>query len=870
MPSVRVNRHIEGVTRAREETDPLAEYRVAGRQTALLDPGGHLTRGQYDELVDADGRIRPMWRELADDFAEQGAQALVGLSDRVRRLVQDDGITYTDIETDGSAPSAPQPWRLDPVPLLVSSDDWDRLEKGLIQRSRVLDAVLSDLYSERRALTSGLLPPEVVFGHIGYVRAAHGITIPGRHQLFLHGCDVSRASDGGFAVSADWTQAPSGAGYALADRRVVASAIPETFEHSAPRPLQPFVRAMRLMLQDAAPFASDEDPTVVVLSPGAHSETAFDQAYLASMLGFPLVESADLVVRDGRLWMRSLGTLEPVDVVLRRVDAEFSDPLDLRPDSQLGVPGLVEVLRRGAVTVVNTLGSGVLESPALANYLPGLAQALLNEELLLPAVPAYWGGVPSERSHLLAKLDQLVVRSAVTGQTIEVAALTKRKRRELHDRISAQGWQWVGREPTQHAIAPAVAGHGTLTAAPVGMRLFTLARRTGYTPLAGGLGQLLAYGDDGLARPVAAKDVWVRAPARPAPLDTRVGVVERPARFEVPEVDVIATPRVLDDLFWMGRYAARAENAVRILQAAHDAYQDYRYRPEHEEAASLPVLAHTVALVTGTVSMGRDLGELLVSLTVERDQVGSLAYAIWRYGDAARSVRDQLSHDIWMVLSSVDQALADYRRSKTRDEAQLTTLHSAVLAGLLALSGVNAESMVRDSGWYAMDIGTRIERGLALTALLRATLTLPRTEALDRRITESVLRAAESTITHRRRHHGRIRVANVAQLMLLDASNPRSLAYQLVTLSSDLRALPGMPTSARPVRLASEAAALLSRVDPADLETVDNTTGERSELAQLLLREDALLREISDTLEASNLSLPHAPQPLWGTTKVVH
>lgn len=887
------DQQVSGSTPTRS-ADPLAEYRVAGRQTALLDPAGHLSRAAYDELVAPDGRIRPMWKELAADFAEQGSDALSGLSTRVRRLIDDDGITYTEIDLPGEAatlqahrlPAAqPTPWRLDPVPLLVSVADWTALEAGLVQRSRLLDAVLADIYGARRTITSGLLPPEVVFGHAGYVRAAHGITLPGRHQLFLHGCDVSRWADGGFRVSADWTQAPSGAGYALADRRVVASAIPEALEHSGPRPLTPFVRAMRLMLLEAAPSAVDDEPTVVVLSPGSHSETAFDQAYLASALGFPLVESADLVVRDGFLWMRSLGTLERVDVVLRRVDAQFVDPLDLRPDSQLGVVGLVEVLRRGAVAVVNTLGSGVLENPALACYLPGLAAALLDEEMLLPSAPAYWGGEPKQRAHLLANLDRLCLRSTVDGTTVDVARMPSAERAELIARIEAHGWQWVGQEPAQHAVAPAVGAPGRLTAGPVGMRLFALARRGGYTPLAGGLGQLLEHREDGVAQVVAAKDVWVRAVERIVPVDTRVAASgpqpEHPPAFRAPGVDVVSSPRVLGDLFWMGRYGERAEAAARLLATTYDVYQDFRYRPWLDGSECLPVLLRALGRVTGTMfaydeTQAGSARDELVSLTVDQTRAGSLAYAVHRYGQAARSVRDQLSHDTWMVLSGADRAIASYTadvsggrtESASDNVGKLSAVHSAVLAGMLALSGVGAESMVHDSGWYVMDIGKRIERGLTLATLLRAALTTQRTESLDRLITESVLRATESSVTFRRRHHGRTRLAAVAQLLLFDQGNPRSLAYQLITLAADLRALPGMSGSSRPQRLVAEASALLSRVDPAELETVD-ATGERRELAKLLDAQLAVLRAVSESFEATKLSRPGAIQPLWGTTKVV-
>jgi uncharacterized circularly permuted ATP-grasp superfamily protein/uncharacterized alpha-E superfamily protein len=867
--------------------DPFGEYRAASRQTALLDPSGRLMSTAYDELVAPDGRIRPVWRELAAEFSAQGGDALAGLTERVGRLVEDDGITYTEIADEGSVaeqPAPPIPWRLDPVPLMVSAADWADLEAGMVQRSRLLDALLADIYGARRTMTSGLLPPEVIFGHRGYLRAAHGITIPGRHQLFLHGCDVSRWPEGGYRVLADWTQAPSGVGYALAGRRVVASALPEAFEHAAPRALTPFLRAMRLMLQDAMPGASDDEPRVVVLSPGSHSETAFDQAYLASVLGFPLVEAADLVVRDGKLWMRSLGTLEQVHVVLRRVDAEFSDPLDLRPDSQLGVVGLVEVLRRGAVTVVNTLGSGVLENPALLNYLPSLAKALLGEELLLPAVETFWGGDRKQCAHLLANLSRLTIRSAVTGETVDVAAMTGPQRAELARRIGDTGWQWVGQQRPLHGVAPSILGaaddpDGTLRAAPVRMRLFTLARRNSYTLLAGGMGEVLDFGEDGVAGAVAAKDVWVRAADRVAPAETRVTVetAEQLPSFRAPVVDVVSSPRVLGDMFWMGRYGERAETMARVLTATYGVYRDYRYRPTAAEGEALPVLMAALGRLTGT-PVGSDAAAELTALTVDRERSGSLAYAVGRYSQAARSVRDQLSPDTWMVLSGIERALTGYGRQQRRSahpairhgagEAQLKSVHSAALSGMLALSGVAAESMVRDSGWYAMDIGKRIERGVALVALVATTLTVRReVSALDRLLTETVLRAAESLVTYRRRHHDRTRVAAVAQLLLLDPGNPRSLVYQLSALAVDLTALPGASGSSRTQRLVSEAASLLGRADPADLEALDDRD-ERPELIRLLDRQNTLLREISESFEATKLSLPGAIQPLWGTAKV--
>ena len=330
----------------------------------------------------------------------------------------------------------------------------------------------------------------------------------------MHGCDVSRAADGNFLVNADWTQAPSGAGYALADRRVVAHTIPDLYERIAPRPTSPFAQALRLSLIEAAPEAA-EDPVVVVLSPGSHSETAFDQSYLASLLGFPLVESADLVVRDGKIWMRSLGTLKRVDVVLRRVDAAFVDPLDLRADSRLGVVGLVEAQRRGAVTVVNTLGSGILESPGLMRFLPELAERLLGETPLLASAPMYWGGIDRERSHLLTHLDSLLIRSTVGADPIVGPLLSSAQRDGLAARIEATPWQWVGQQLPQFSAAPTDHYSGGLASGNVGMRLFTVSQRGGYAPMIGGLGYVLAQGSGAYTlKTVAAKDVWVQSSTR--------------------------------------------------------------------------------------------------------------------------------------------------------------------------------------------------------------------------------------------------------------------------------------------------------------------------------------------------------------------
>ncbi|OBF18083.1 hypothetical protein A5725_20510 [Mycobacterium kubicae] len=856
----------------------LAGYRSARAQEALFDlrPTGTVGPGtNYDEFVDAEGHVRPAWAEVADAIAERGRSGLDLLRSVVDGLIDHDGITYTEVAPQRDAPGhglEPRPWSLDTLPVVLSAGDWDVLEAGLVQRSRLLDAVLADLYGPRQLLLEGLLPPQLVFAHPGYVRAVNGIQVPGHHQLFLHACDVSRLPGGSFQVNADWTQAPSGAGYALADRRVIAHAVPDLYERIGPRPNSPFAQALRLALIDAAPDVA-QDPVVVVLSPGIFSETAFDQAYLASLLGFPLVESADLVVRDGKLWMRSLGTLKRVDVVLRRVDATYADPLDLRADSRLGVVGLVEAQHRGTVTVVNTLGSGILESPGLLRFLPDLAGRLLGEDPLLATAPVYWAGIPTERSHVLANLSSLLLKPTVGGETLVGPALSSAQLAEVAARIEAQPWQWVGQELPAFSSAPTDHG-GVLSAAGVGMRLFTVAQRGGYAPMIGGLGYVLAPGPAAYTlNTIAAKDVWVRPTERAIVETVTLPAVGLPVKTGV-GTSGVSSPRVLSDLFWMGRYGERAENMARLLNITRERYHVFRHHPDAEDSECVPVLMYALGRITGTdLGVEHDHADMIAvvpstlwSMTVDPDRPGSLAQSVEGLALAARAVRDQLSNDTWMVLAGVERALAhqpDPPESLGEADALLASAQFQTLAGMLTLAGVAGESMVQDVGWTMMDIGKRLERGLWLTALLRDTLTTVRSSAAEQSITESTLVACESSVIYRRRTLGMVSVAAVTELMLFDAQNPRSLVYQLERLRADLRSLPGSSGSSRPERLAEEISTWLRRFDPAELEQV-SADGQRAQLAELLTGIHNALRDLAEVITATQLALPSGMQPLWG------
>ncbi|MET3806438.1 putative circularly permuted ATP-grasp superfamily protein/putative alpha-E superfamily protein [Nakamurella sp. UYEF19] len=833
-------------------------------RSGMLPPAGSQLRRRYDELTGATGNLLPGWAEIAGGLDSIGHAGLSGLTSLVDRLLEDDGVTYTPVSAGQRTAVPAQRWQLDPVPLLIEAADWARLEAGLLQRSTLLDAVLTDIYSARSVLTSGLLPPELVFEHEHYLRQAHGITIPGAHQLFFHAVDVCRAPDGGFEALGDRTQAPSGAGYAMADRRVVSRVLPDLFRRSAPRGLANFFHSILGSLHAVAPNGV-ENPRVVVLSPGTHSETAFDQAFLASLLGLPLVESADLTVRSGRLWMRALGRYEPVDVVLRRVDAAWSDPLDLRPDSQLGVVGLTEVCRRGTVTVVNSLGSGVLENPGLLPYLPALARELLGEDLKLPSVPTFWCGRPAGLSHVLAHLDEMVLRPTGPGSSVVPAMLGSADRATWRLRLAAEPTRWVGQQQAAFSEAPAVGPRG-LSAQRVGMRLFTVAHQSGYVAMPGGLGRIV--GDSGVSGfppaaeiiptgPSVAKDLWVRSlRVEPSSSVEPVGVSDQDSGPLVQPVEMAAaaSPRVLEDLFWLGRYAERTEDLTRLLITTRGLADTYRYRRYDEGAGSVPVLLSAVSAVSAahpSLSSAVDPVARMRQVVLDVDTPGTVAQSLAGLQETARAVRDQLSGDTWMVLAGVDRAIAELAATPDDTGAVLQSTHAAILSGMLALSGLASENMVRDPGWRLMDIGRRVERGQQLAALLLATLTQAHRGAVESIVIESVLAVAESGLTYRRRYRGRVQVGTVLELLLLDSGNPRSLAYQVGLIAENLRLLPDASGTSRPERLTEELAATLRRARPAEMDDVD-ASGDRPELAQFLTSVNEALRNLADAVATAH------------------
>ena len=833
----------------------------------------------HDELMDGRGAVRDHWSDIVAAYQTLGIGELSRRRDEIQRLLEQDGVTYNVAD---SPDRTRRTWPLDPIPFVLPGSEWADIERGLIQRAEVLDGVLTDLYGERRLLRSGIIPPAMILADPQFSRPCDGIRLPGHRQLILSGTDIARSPDGNWVALGHRTQAPSGAAYALENRRVLSRVFPHIFRNTDVQRLMAFVQALRDALVAAAP-PEVEDPSIVILSPGSLSETAFEHASIAAQLGYPLVQGSDFELHQGRVGLRTVGGWAPVDVILRRVDAAFCDPLALRSDSTLGIPGLVDACRAGTVSVVNTLGSGILENAGLAGLMPTLSKHLLGSDLLLHSVSSWWCGEPTGRSHVLAELGNLVVRPLSRhrlGHSIDTALASAAELDDLRRRIIAQPDEWVGQERLTPASTP-VLGTDRIEPRPTVLRSFVVAAGDSYAAMPGGLARTASGDADG---PITnrtgatSKDIWVLGSGSAKSTEFW------PSEGELPVVQPGGSlpARAAENLFWLGRYAERAEATVRLIRAITNRCDEFLNVDTGPGPASLTVVLEALTHITGTypgfvgdhaATARQDPNDELTALVVDDRRSGTVAHAVRHMFDALDVVRDQLSVDTWLVVGSLQRELHRLERgpdgsegtAEDHDDALMDVL-SELLQGLLSLSGLANESMVRDLGWQFMEAGRRIERGVHVATLVGSTLGTQRSAPVDSLVIESVLTAGESIITSRRRYRAGAFATTTIELLLSDAGNPRSLRFQLDRLRESLDALgtdrpSGSMSNA--TRLLDEVTTLLAGSDATRLAEVDDH-GQRAELQRLVVTVRANLALISDAIAAASFTRLHSQHTMIG------
>ncbi|MCW8131026.1 MAG: circularly permuted type 2 ATP-grasp protein [Planctomycetota bacterium] len=746
--------------------------------------------GSFDEMLAPDGSLRPHWHTFVSKLDNLGQAELTRRWEQARQLIHENGVTYNVY---GDPRGMDRPWDLDSLPLLISAEDWKALEPALIQRMHLLNALLKDLYGAQMLLRAGAFPAELVFANQGFLRPCHGIRPPKDLYLSLYSADLTRLPGGQWSVIADRTQAPSGAGYALENRIVLSRVLPEIFGTCQVHRLAHFFQKMRQSLAAMAPHNRD-NPRIVLLTPGPYNETYFEHAYLARYLNYILVEGGDLTVRDQCVYLKTLGGLQRVDLILRRLDADYCDPLELRSESTLGVPGLVQAVRAGNVAVANALGSGVVETPAINCFLPQLCRTLLNEDLKLPSVPTFWCGQKSSLQHALANLDKMVIKPVFPMREFEPvfgARLTEAEREELSARVRARPHLYVAQEQVALASVPALDG-GQMQPRQAVLRSYLLAHDGSYTVMPGGLTQIPSSSNNlifSLQRGSGSKDTWVLSNA---PVSNFSLLHQDGRAIELSRGGSDLPSRVADNLFWLGRYVERAECAVRLMRGVIARLSE---RSDAGEDHVLPELLRALRyLRAGQHALAWDPepelsgGDVLKFVMDESRSSGGLYDTLRCVQDVARMVRDRLSNDTWRVLRGLDEEVAWPAAEDTVTASELLDILNRIVIALASFGGLASESMTRSQLWRFLDIGRRLERANNMTGLLRSALV--RVAKDEPPVLEAVLEVSDSLMTYRRRYLSSLQPAPVLDLLIADETNPRSLAFQLVALDEHVTHLP--------------------------------------------------------------------------------
>ena len=736
----------------------------------------------WDELRLASGALRPHWQPLMAALDGLGLGELAIRVENSRRILREHGVSCFTSDSSGEHEVR---WELDCTPFVIGAAEWRELEAGLVQRARLLNLVLGDLFGVQRLVRDGFVPAPLIHANPGYLRACQAVRVSGGNYLQAYAADVARGPDGRWCVLADRTQSPAGFGFVLENRSVLSRVLSDVLQAVRPRSLSEILPICREALRRLAPAGAD-NPAIALLTPGPRNESYFEHAYLARLLGFTLVEGGDLTVRDRRVFLKTLDGLRPVDVILRRVSDAFCDPLALRGDSLLGVPGLVEAARSGRVSVANALGSGLVESPAFLPFLAGLATHLLGEELKLPSVATWWCGQVRERRHVEEHLDELFLRPAFAsaGPQAEPGGLTQATRAEWLDRLSQRPHEFVAQEQVQLSRAPV----GEHQSRAVVLRLFVVCNGRDYFAMPGGLARMMdqeALGSTTLALSGGSKDVWV------LPDDAERVVPPAFVATPAPALERLASDlpsRTVENLFWLGRYTERLEQLLRLCRTAlgHLAEASANGRPE----AFAELLAH-LGLTSAPEADGRAPERLqrdLLAVLYEEARSPGARELLQRIHAAGFSVRDRLSADTWRILNRLSFD------AKPRPGHLPLVLAGSVLNNLVhdlaALSGMEMENMTRGHGWVFLDFGRRLERAIAVARLLEAALRCAGRREL---LLEPLLEITDSVITYRRRYFAEPLVAGVLDLLLLDTTNPRALAFQLGVLERHAASLPAGP-----------------------------------------------------------------------------
>ena len=757
------------------------------------------TQKGNDEMYSLNNGMKPYWNKLLTEFDTLGITGLTARQKDIDWLLSENGVTY-NVYNDPKGMH--RPWNLNVVPFMLHQDEWTKVEAGLKQRAELLNLVLKDVYGERKLIKNGIVPYEVIYGHRGFLRQCSGMELKLEQYLSIYAADLCRGTDGRLWVVNDRTEAPSGMGYALENRSTTSRILSDMYAEMKVKRLSGFFQEFNQMLIDAAP-GKKENPTIVILTPGSHNETYFEHAYMASFLGYPLVQGNDLVVRDGFLWMKSLQGLKQIDVVLRRVDDAFTDPLELREDSHLGVAGLLDVVRRKNVAVINPIGSGVIENPGLIPFMPAIAKYFLKEELKLPQIASWWCGQEKERNYVLEHISELVIKriDRTNRESIYFCEqMSAKELEELKKVILERPYRFVAQERINFSTAPNLSDD-KLEPRNVVARSFCIASKGEYSVMPGGLVRVAPDGETvrvSNQRGGTSKDFWILDDAEIKEDKNRHW--QKKSSIAISGLDDLPS-LTAENLYWAGRYVGRTLVNARFLRTVMRQMAIVQNRDEKPDSEKLKVLFKAVTQLTGTypgfvekdkngkLAMDNPYEEML-SVILDKNRIGSLAHTISMFSNSYYSIRNLWSSDMWRVFENIQKLWNALVEGEDHSINKILKVLNQLITRLIAFMGLIEESIMVQQGLLLYFIGLQLEQSTLNITKCRALLTIKYDEQVEYDLLEYLLTSHESLNIYRYSYRSHIELAHVLDLVVLDLDYARSLTFMINRIQKDIARLP--------------------------------------------------------------------------------
>ncbi len=792
-------------------------------------PGGY-----FDEFLDESGQPRPHWKKVADKFSQIDPDTLDSRELQLSRLIHENGITYNVYGEKEEEEGNLRPWTLDMMPLALSQKEFEKLESALSQRAHLLNLVLKDLYGRQTMLQSSKMDPYLVFSNPAFLRPCHGLLPPRHRHLHIYAADIARSPDGSWWVVADRVEAPAGLGYAIENRMLMSRIFPQIIREADTQSLQPFIQEFCHYFESLAANNS-VSPNIALLTAGPKNETYFEQSFLARNLGYSLVEGEDLTVRNNRLFLKTIGGVQQIDALLRHVDSPWCDPLELRNESSLGIPGLLNAVRKGNVSVANALGSGFIETTAMLAFLPWFCRNFLGENLEIPSVATWWCGQPKELEYVIQNIDDLAIKPTFwksDSQSYFGSLLSAAEKELLIRKMRQHPECYCGQEIVSNATIP-IYKDRRMQSRHFQLRVFMIPNGNSWRMMPGGLARYASQENDfsvSMQRSGESKDTWV---LRDSPAKQGELIAPNIVSKEIIRRNTNDLPsRTAENLFWLGRYIERAESQARLIRSLSSLL--INQINNQEQRSVLPFiqqvtepdtdLSSFVDTKTGLINFA-ETERIVMRAAYDFDNPESLVSNLRHIDRAAGKVKERLSVDTWKrLLRMKDLARTPSSANPSVFDDELNLLIDGSLDDLSGFVGNLWENMTHSQGWRFLQIGRRLERSVAICFLLRSAFV--DCSLANNTLHSQLLDWADSGISYRRRYLTALQEDRVLDLLCFDTTNPRALAFQVDNLRELLAALPhSISTVRHPID--TDALQLYSRIGLGDPSALLTPTDER-------------------------------------------